>query len=78
MDVRVGVGEPRVYMRMVDAGHAAVATSLVLVSASQRDHPACGDVQRMGWMTAIPDALDRLRSIEVTRLVAGKVEADSS
>jgi hypothetical protein len=32
----------------------------------------------MGWMTAIPDALDRLRSIEVTRLVAGKVEADSS
>jgi hypothetical protein len=29
-------------------------------------------------MTAIPDALDRLRSIEVTRLVAGKLEADSS
>ena len=61
MDVRIGVVEPRVYIRMVDAGHAAVATSLVLVSASQRDHRACGDVRRMGWMTAIPDVLDRLR-----------------
>jgi hypothetical protein len=61
MDVRIGVVEPRVYMRMGDAGRAAVATSLVLVSASQRDHRACGDVRRMGWMTAIPDVLDRLR-----------------
>jgi hypothetical protein len=32
----------------------------------------------MGWMTIIPDVLDRLRSIEATRLVTGKLEADSS
>jgi len=32
----------------------------------------------MGWMTIIPDVLDRLRSIEVPRLVAGKLQADSS
>jgi hypothetical protein len=37
MNVRLGVVEPRVDMRMVDAGGAAVATSSVLVSASQRD-----------------------------------------
>ena len=75
--LRIGVVEPRVYMRMVDAWHAAVATSLVLVSAGERDHLACGDVRRMGWMTTFPDVLDRLRSIEVTWLVAGKLEADS-
>ncbi|HET9561355.1 MAG TPA: hypothetical protein VFP01_04575 [Propionibacteriaceae bacterium] len=37
MNVCLGVVEPRVDMTMVDAGRAAVATILVLGSASQRD-----------------------------------------
>jgi hypothetical protein len=78
MGVRIDVIEPQVYMRMVMQGVQLRQRSLVLVSASHRDHRACGDVRRMGWMTTIPDVLDRLRSIEVTWLVAGKLEADSS